>query len=352
MKTVLWIAPDIRVMGGISTVLQGWLTMGIGTRHRLFRVASHQDGSRPKKLARALFGLIQTAWILLRCQADIAHIHGGDTLSFRRKFFFFRLIRKISPGTRVLYHHHGAAFMAQYPALSRAWRLRIRETLESADRVVCLSDSWRRQLREIAPRGRYVLLPNGVVVPGEPVDHVLRNRPIQAIFLGLIGDRKGIFDLLAAVGFAIRAGVDIRLDVGGNGEVGRLRSAIEKFGLSDRVTYRGWVSGASKERMMAGADFLALPSYAEGMPMTLLEAMAFGLPVLSTPVGGIPELVRDGESGILVPPGDPTALAEGIRRLADPELRSDMGRVARETIQRRHDLAHVVNRLDELYESV
>lgn len=350
MTTVLWVAPDIRVMGGISTVLRGWLEMGIDRRFRIVRVASHRDGSRPQKLLRAGAALLETARLLAGASVDIAHVHGGDTLSFRRKFFFIRLIRFLSPRTRILYHHHGADFMTQYPALPPFWRRRIKETLAEVDCVICLSQSWIRRLRSIAPGARFVQLPNGVEVPERPVSHP--DGPLRAVFLGLIGERKGVFDLLTAVDSAVRQGSDIFLDIGGNGEVHRLRAAIAAHGLVDRVRFHGWVGDLEKERLLRSAGLLALPSRAEGMPMTLLEGMAMGLPVLTTPVGGIPELVSDGENGLLVPPGDRAALAEGLRRLGNPALRRRLGAAAREKIRRDHDLARLVDRLSELYEAV
>jgi glycosyltransferase involved in cell wall biosynthesis len=351
MSTVLWIAPDIRVMGGISTVLRGWLEMGIDRRHRVIRIASHQDGSRARKLFRAVTGLRQTARTVTRTRVDIAHVHGGDTLSFRRKYGFIRLVRRLSPETRILYHHHGADFMAQYPSLPGFWRRRVRETLTDADRVICLSDSWIRRLRDIAPGGRFLLLPNGVPIPRIPVDPSAGG-PLRVLFLGRIGDRKGVFDLLEAVASLLHSGVDLRLDIGGNGEIQRLRSAIARRGLADRARFHGWIRGPEKDRLMRKSGLLALPSRAEGMPMTLLEAMALGLPVLATPVGGVPELVRHGENGLLAPPGDRAALAAGLRRLTDPSLRKELGRKARETVQRDHDLSRLVRRLDRLYESL
>jgi glycosyltransferase involved in cell wall biosynthesis len=153
---------------------------------------------------------------------------------------------------------------------------------------------------------------------------------------------------------SVRArGIDARLRIVGkeeyDGEDESLRRSIAAVGVTAAVDFLG-VAGPDRLReVYRSADVFCLPSYREGLPLAILEAMAFGLPVVATPVGGIPDVVVDGESGLLVEPGDPKALADAITRLADAELRMRIGSTAREHIWRLCDPAMLADRWHEIY---
>jgi glycosyltransferase involved in cell wall biosynthesis len=223
--------------------------------------------------------------------------------------------------------------------------------LEAAARVLVLSESWRRFVAEIAPRAETAVVPNYVDVPDGAA---LRARPAREIlFLGLIGERKGVFDLLPAFAAARAANGALELTIGGNGAIGRARSEAQRLGVADHVDLRGWVGAQEREALLTRADIFALPSRNEGLPMSVLEAMARGLPVIATPVGGVPELIEDGVNGLLVPPADPDALARAILKLADDqEGRAALGRAARETILARHSAAVALPALEHVYATV
>ena len=124
-------------------------------------------------------------------------------------------------------------------------------------------------------------------------------------------------------------------------------------GLGNAVTFAGWVRGEEKLALLQEAALLALPSYAEGVPIAVLEAMAAGLPVVTTPVGGIPDLIADGRNGLLVQPGDVPALASAINRLLDdPALRGAMGDLNRQQVVAEYDVPRYVDRLLALYTDV
>src|SRR5690606_27051470 len=133
----------------------------------------------------------------------------------------------------------------------------------------------------------------------------------KLLFLGTINDNKGIFDLLEAfyqnlVFFSGR----VLLSIGGVGESARLQKEISEKELGQIVNYLGWVNHEDKRKQMTGCDLVILPSYNEGLPMVLLEAMSYGKPVIATPVGGIPEIVKQKSNGFLVAPGDIQGFAQ------------------------------------------
>jgi glycosyltransferase involved in cell wall biosynthesis len=168
--------------------------------------------------------------------------------------------------------------------------------------------------------------PDGAATPGG-------EGPLRLLFVGAYGARKGCPELVDALARAQRAGIRAELTFLGKerrrGEETRLRRLAERHGVADAIRWAGVVPREAVGAFYRDADAVCLPSHGEGVPMTLLEGMAFGLPVLATRGGGIPDLV-DEASGILVEPGDAGALAEAIATLAaDPARRARMGEAAR-----------------------
>jgi glycosyltransferase involved in cell wall biosynthesis len=170
------------------------------------------------------------------------------------------------------------------------------------------------------------------------------------LFLGLLGNRKGIFDLLPAFKQASEEMPNLRLRIGGNGDVDATRVCVRTLGLENSVCLLGWISGSVKDQELHRADIFVLPSYNEGLPMSVLEAMAWGLPVVTTPVGGIPELIENRVDGLLVRPGDIGDLREALVSLAaDRALRHRLGCNARERVERNHSAAQVLTALESVY---
>jgi glycosyltransferase involved in cell wall biosynthesis len=158
---------------------------------------------------------------------------------------------------------------------------------------------------------------------------------VRFVYFGLITARKGVFDLVEAVArLSPECRARVHFTLAGNGEVALLRERAASLGVQDVVEIREWVDTAERDKLLAEANAFVLPSHTEGLPMSLLEAMAWELPPICTPVGSIPEYVIDGGNGILVPPADVPELARAIERLVDQdEQRTYMGRLARATVE-------------------
>ncbi|MEO0913564.1 MAG: glycosyltransferase family 4 protein, partial [Pseudomonadota bacterium] len=171
--------------------------------------------------------------------------------------------------------------------------------------------------------------------------------PLRALFIGRLAAVKGVPVLLEA----LRDVPEVALTLIGDGPE---RAALEAEAgpLGDRVTFLGYRSQAEVAEALAEVDLLVLPSFAEGVPVVLMEAMAAGLPVISSRVAGIPELVEDGVSGLLLPPGDAAALAEALRALAaDPARRAAMGAAGCARVEAEFNLGREVPWLAELLEA-
>lgn len=327
-KFLVMMATSFR--GGITAVMDAYEHDGVFLRWNVRVVHSNLEGSMVQRLVAAASALLQLILLLLRGRVRLLHSHVSMGGSFWRKAVFSELARLF--GVPVVLHLHGSGMEVFYNAQGGWGRKQIRRQLEKADRIVVLSESWRDFVCRVAPGAKIEVVVNYVRLP--PASACCKPHDgLRILFLGLLGHRKGIYDLLPAFKRALVNVPGMRLLVGGNGEVAETLEAIREHGLADAVEMLGWVAGEAKEQQLSTADVFVLPSYNEGLPISLLEAMSYGVPVISTRVGGIPELVRDGIDGYLIEAGDQAALEDRLGRLAsDAALRSRMGEAARHRV--------------------
>jgi glycosyltransferase involved in cell wall biosynthesis len=289
----------------------------------------------------------------VRGRAQIVHIHTCALFSFWRDVGHALAVRML--GRKVIWHIHDgtfAAFLGEGPALKR--RL-IRWALRMGSAVIVLSEISRRSLAPLAAGLRWRVVPNGVAVPEQPARQT--DSTVRFLFLGNLTRRKGAFDLVDAAEAAFKQGASAEFHLaGGEVEPGQRDELLRHIkGLSCRECIRllGVLAGAAKERALAESHCVVLPSYAEGLPMAILEGMAYGRAIIATRVGAIPELITDGREGFLIEPGDVSALAERMTRLSDDaHLARRMGLAARERVERDHSLEVMVQRIAAIYSEV
>ncbi len=249
-------------------------------------------------------------------------------------------------------HVHGSDLAGALRSPVRRRALRLAAGL-SAERVA-LSPALAASLASIGVRARWI--PNPVRIVPTRMPQRNGNDPLRLLLVGRFGERKGCFELVDALARAREGGVDVMLTVVGReereGEEARLRRFIDQRSVTARVEFAGAVPREGLDRWYGAADVLCLPSRREGLPMAVLEGMAYGLPVLATTVGGIPDLVEHEQSGFLVEPGDVRSLAERIGALADPDLRRRMGRAARERVAEFASTESIIERWRALYAAV
>jgi glycosyltransferase involved in cell wall biosynthesis len=332
--------------GGIISVIEAWRARGLFERWPAEYLPTHCEGSKARKALTALKALFRVAAAILRHGSVILHVHAASDVSFWRKAVFMSL--GLLGGARVIFHLHGGRFVQFYEEECGPFgRFAIRFFLDRAACIIVLSESWREWVKSVSRNSRIACIPNPVLEPAERSVPPERN---TILFLGLICRNKGIFDLLDAVA-AVRASVpDVRLVCAGDGELEAVAEHARRLGISDAVTFPGWVTGAQKQAWMQRASVFVLPSYAEGMPMSLLEAMAAGIPSVTTAVGSVPEVVADGVNGLLIAPGDVAALERQLSRLlSDAPLRAKIGAAARDTVRERFGADQGLAALERLY---
>jgi glycosyltransferase involved in cell wall biosynthesis len=195
-----------------------------------------------------------------------------------------------------------------------------------------------------------VVLPNPVRVPNEIPDRT-KHGVVQFVHLGRLGERKGSYDLVNAfLGLPEGLRNGARLVLAGDGDIEGVRRLAAPAG--DRIVVHSWVDARERDRLLAESDVFALPSRAEGVPMALLEAMANGLPSITSPVGGIPDVFRDCIDGLLVKPGDVDQIRVAMANLiTDDTLREAAGRSARDHA-RQFDVHVYARRLADIYQRI
>ena len=350
------IGPTPRIYGGISVVAGAILDSELPDHCRLTYLV---EGTRAGALARmrsALSALLQLIGLLARGQVDLLHLHVGGGSSFYRHVLYLALGR-LARAPVLLHWHVPGAGEAQDAGLSDAAQRRLaRWAVQRAGRVIVLSPAWAHALAALAGRAdaaqRMVVLPNPVDCDRiRPPDDPARRRPDVVLFLGDFSQRKGVRDLLAAAPAVLQRRPAAHFVIAGGPPPADV--AAQAGPLGNAVRFPGFVRGADKLRSLQEASLLALPSYAEGLPVAVLEAMAAGLPVVTTPVGGVPDFFRDGVNGLLTPPGNVAALAVAINRLLDdPAAAQAMGQHNRQQALEQFAVPQYARRLLQVYYEV
>jgi glycosyltransferase involved in cell wall biosynthesis len=346
---IVQMGPGLSVRGGVSSV-ERLIVEKLHRRIPVRHIATMEDGSPWKKLRVFVRAVFQLRRELARPEPLLVHIHFASRGSTLRKLILAKMI--LRSGWPLVLHAHGASFDQFFGGLVMPLQSLVKKMLRSADRLIVLSSQWRTfytRCCEVPAQG-VTVLHNPVELPEAVPDRSGRAR-VQFLFLGRIGQRKGAFDLLQAFGaLAPELRARARLVMAGDGEVEALRNAAARYG--DLVSVLSWVDTARRETLLRESDVFVLPSYSEGVPMAIMEAMATGLPLIVSPVGGIPDVVTDCKEGLLVKPGDLTALTRALGTLIlDEPQRLACGREAR-TRALDFDAGRYVDSLLQLYQQI
>ena len=306
-KKILFLGVSKHTKGGMTAVLVSYGKYIEGMRF----IPTWRLGNKLVKSWYALQALVRTSLLLLfDKRIKIVHIHGAANASFDRCKMFISLAKRF--GKKVILHEHAADFIEYYSASDN--KDGIRSTLNKCDRLIVLSKSWQDYFASIGVAKNKIKVLNNIVAPPElHSEFHTGDGKLHLLYMGEISKRKGGFDLLKAVAdHKDQFEGKLLLRMGGNQVDGDINSFIHEHHLESIVTYEGWIAGQKKIECLNWEDVYILPSYNEGLPIAILEAMAYHHPVISTPVGGIPEILKDGYNGRMVQPGDTERIAKAI----------------------------------------
>lgn len=315
------IGPALYVQGGISSVLVSYKKL-FNLPEENF-IASY-NGSFVKSLPRLLWVCLG----LLLCppkKFDFFQIHTSSYGSFLRKYLISLCLR--IRGKKYTAHIHGSLFDKFCAGAPGLVKFMLRDYFSHAQKIFILSSEMKDIVKKVSPSSEnFVVVPNpGENIADVPEDLSLHTEPVKVIFSGRFGNRKGVYDLIKAFDKADFS-VPVELYLFGDGEVDKVREMVAASSRKDLIKVSPWLKHAEYIKQLPKYDLLVLPSYAERFSMSLVEALGFGMPVISTFVGGTAEVVEDGVCGILCQPGDIQSIARALEKLVnDKALRIQMG---------------------------
>lgn len=346
------IGPGLDVPGGMTAVHRTWLRSAAFGAVDVEYFESMGTGTFIEKLGKNILG--QSRFVARLAQGyrpDVFHIHVADRRSFYRKLAYFE--EAMLTGVPVVVHIHGAVFEAffdAHPANAAA----VRHMFSRAAAVLVLHQKiYEKSVNWAGEQGCVEILytPAELAIfdPPRPKE---KDAPLTILMMGEIGERKGAFDLLAAIPTVLETVPTARFRFAGNGETDKLSAMAKDLGVLDSVDVMGWTAGADKIDAFQSADIYCLPSYAENLPVSVLEAMAARLPVVGTPIAGTPEEIIEGETGFMIQPGDIDAIASRlITLLEDEAMRVSMGLAGRARVEQYFDNEVVCTRLIGLWQA-
>jgi len=304
------IGPDREVHGGISGLVNGYYDAGLDEKIDLKYIGTMKEGSKLKKLMVAFFAYVR--FCLCIDGYDVVHVNVASDNSFWRKAFFIKCAKRHKK--KIVIHQHGGNIEEYYEKLDEKSRQKVRNIFGMADVFIVLTEKLRDFFKTIIENDKIQMLSNGVSTRSSGGINNAKDYT-KILFLGRICKNKGIGELLDAIDDIHNDHPEVRLYLGGIYEESEYEAEVEK--RSSYVNALGWVKGKEKDEWLDKCGIMVLPSYFEGFPLSIIEGMLHGCAVISTDVGGIPEAIKDGESGILIKPKDTEGLKNAVRRVID-----------------------------------
>lgn len=326
MTKVLVVATSRKTRGGITSVVKAHETGEQWKRFHCRWIETHRDGNVVRKLWYLFTAIIE--YICLLPFYDIVHIH---LAAVERKIpfvFFAKCFKK-----KIILHFHfpdpNTTIYDSHKSSRYGW------CIKQADIVIVLSNTWKKMLKDKynADNLRVVYNPCPQVNRGD------EDKKKIILYVGNLSERKGYKDLLKAFAEMKEIAKDWRLVFAGNGEIEMGENMAKELGIGNQCDFLGWISGEKKALSFQKAMIYCLPSYAEGFPMGVLDAWAYGLPVITTPVGGLPDILEDNKNSMSFSPGDIDSLATCLRNMiVNEKLRNN---IAKESVKLADDIFNI-----------
>jgi len=348
------LTPDLDTPGGVSgllATLRDFFSVGV----EYFTVGKRLHESSWFAMFRRFLGDIRR----FRRTLDASHydvVHVNPSLEFKaviRDGVFVILARRAGVRTVVMFH----GWKSDFEASLKGWRLCVfKRVFAKADAVLVLASELREKLEYwgfSAPITVETTAFHDALIRSDTLDQKLRRRrgEVRLLFFSRVERTKGIYETLDAYAMVKARRPLVKLTVAGSGTA---LDAAKQYAADRRlpdISWVGYVQGREKARVLEDADVFILPTYTEGLPVAVLEAMAFGLAIVTRPVGGLRDIIIDGQSGYLIEGKDPAAFAGAIERLIeDPDLLEQMSRNNHCEAVARFAASAAARRLEALYE--
>jgi len=313
MSRVLVVATSRKTRGGITSVVKAHETGEQWKKYHCKWIETHRDGPAWRKILYLVIAL--TEYLCLLPFADIVHIHVGLRVSVTRKLIFAKIAKFF--GKKIIIHFHPAT---EKHLFDGNFSSEIKTLFNYSDKLLVLSPQWIKWINMAYPDNSY-----DMEVVYNPCTEVRRKdwslREKYILFAGSIIDRKGYKQLLKAFAEIANLYPDWKIKFAGNGEIENAKKLQKSLNLpKEQVEYLGWISGEEKDRAFQYASIYCLPSWGEGFPMGVLDAIAYGIPVITTSVGGITDVIHDGVEGLICETYNLDSLVNCLKRLMESEI--------------------------------
>ncbi|NMC75603.1 MAG: glycosyltransferase family 4 protein [Geobacteraceae bacterium] len=342
------VGPDPSGMGGISRVARLWQLGGFFSDFQIEYISSVAGGAG--KLRSLIPAFLRFTYACL-IGGRTVYIHTASYNSFYRKCLF--MVPAVLMRRRLIIHIHPSYFSQFLSSLGGAKKFMARFLLSRAHAFIVLTPAIKEDMSRLFPGMPIHVLNNPIDIKGMENSSNIERRPNHVLFLGWYMKRKGVYELVDALGILRKENIEVRADFYGTKEIEELRSYVAACGLSDVVRINGWIGEEDKLKALYSCTMLVLPSHTEGVPNVILEAMATRTPIVSTLVGGLRDILRDGENAVIAKPENAEDLGQRIRMvLQDDTLAGRIAETAYREACDKYDLPVVKIRFKMILDSI
>lgn len=355
-KRILLLGPAMNAVSGVSTHLNQLFNSELTVQFKLlhFQVGSEgREERRVQKLFRLAFSPLVFLAFLFWHRPAIVHLNTSlEPKSYWRDIAYLMIARLLIQ--KVVYQVHGGSLPEEFFPDSRLLTSLLYWVLNQSDVVVLLAQVELNAYRRFLPDKRLEVVPNAINALVANSSTHKQTGILHLVYLGRIIENKGIFEIVEALAVLTEQGRKMRLSIAGNGpNEERLRIKVSALGLDEQVDFMGSVFDAEKNRLWCAGHVFVFPTYHEGLPYALLEAMAAGAVPITTRVGAIPDVMQDGIHGLFVEPKNIADLVSAIARLDDDRVSlARMAKAGQQRILEYYTVARLANDFTRIYESL
>lgn len=351
-KKVLVVGSSLKDKGGIVTVIKNISKSDIITKKfDLIMIETYISSTILLKIFYFITAFVKVIYSLVFRHPCLIHIHMSHKGSFYRASLIV-LIAKLFKKP-IIIHAHGSSFKDFYYAMNGIQKKYCNFIFKQINLLIVLSREWGKFFSTIVDTEKIKILYNGVYPVNEI--NIKRDEKPVCLFLGRIGQRKGTYDLITCFGELKREypSLFLKMILAGDGELATAQKLIAHNDLDREIKVVGWVNEIERNHLLLDSDILILPSYNEGLPMAILEAMNYGLSVISSNVGGIPEAIINERTGYMIDPGDIKQLAIYLKKtIEDAQLRKKFSINERKMIFNKFNNTKLMKNLETIYEDL
>lgn len=352
MFRVLMVSPGKKNTAGISPVILAYEDSFIWSKYKCCWVESYIDKNNFSKILYFFKSLFQYFFFLPG--SKLIHIHFSGYKSMLRKSIYFYPAKLMKKKVIVHFHAYGVE-----NTINGGFQDIYKNIFDLSDRIIVVSELWKKELYDFVDNGEKI---NVVYNPAKEIcrqtdgQNVKTHKKKSVLCVASLSKRKGYIDLINAFASLLKNDdkfSEWKLIFVGGGEINAAKRMALQKGISGNVVFTGFVSENKKSEYLKTSSIFCLPTYAEGFPMAIVEAMAYGLPIITTPVGGIPDICFHKENSLLVKPGDIEGLKEYLMLLmGDENLRHDLGCSAMLTAKEKFDKDSITRQVSQIYDEI